>query len=52
MRFNFSGIDTTNVETTIKGFRNKVSSSIKVFVEKYGLDFYVNKEAESEEGIL
>ncbi len=49
LRFNFSGIDTTNVETTIKGFKSKVSASIKVFVEKYGLDFYVNREAEAED---
>ena len=48
LRFNFSGIDTTNQETTIKGFKNEVSSSIKVFVEKYGLDFYINYEDEAE----
>ena len=35
LRFNFSGIDTTNTETTIKGFKREVASSIKVFVEKY-----------------
>lgn len=39
LRFNFSGIDTTNEETTILGFKNKVASSIKFFVEKYNLDF-------------
>ena len=49
LRFNFSGIDTENVETTIKGFKSKVSASIKVFVEKYGLDFYINPEAEAED---
>ena len=48
LRFNFSGIDTTNQETTIKGFKNEVSSSIKVFVEKYRLDFYINYEDEAE----
>ena len=48
LKFNFSGIDTTNEETTIKGFKNEVSSSIKVFVEKYGLDFYINYEDEAE----
>ena len=42
LKFNFSGIDTTNEETTIKGFKKEVASSIKVFVEKYGLDFYIN----------
>ncbi len=48
LRFNFSGIDTTNTETTIKGFKREVASSIKVFVEKYGLDFYINEEDEAE----
>ena len=48
LKFNFSGIDTTNEETTIKGFRNKVQSSIRLFVERYGLDFYVNIEDEAE----
>ena len=49
LRFNFSGIDTTNTETTIKGFKREVASSIKVFVEKYGLDFYINEEDEAED---
>ena len=48
LKFNFSGIDTTNEETTIKGFKNEVESSIKLFVEKYGLDFYINNEDEAE----
>ena len=51
LRFNFSGIDTTNTETTMKGFKSKVIASIKVFVEKYGLDFYINEE-EAAENIL
>ncbi len=48
LRFNFSGIDTTDTESTMKGFKSKVSASIKVFVEKYGLDFFVNGEEEVE----
>ena len=48
LKFNFSGIDTTNEETTIRGFKNEVASSIKLFVEKYGLDFYINNEDEAE----
>ena len=48
LKFNFSGIDTTNEETTIKGFRKEVASSIKLFVEKYGMDFYVNNDDEAE----
>ena len=48
LKFNFSGIDTTNEETTIKGFKSKVASSIKMFVEKYELDFYINMQDEAE----
>lgn len=51
MRFNFSGISTNTVKETINGFKSKVSASIKVFVEKYGLDFYVNED-NAAEGIL
>ena len=48
LKFNFSGIDTSSYETTIKGFKNEVASSIKLFVEKYALDFFVNFEDEAE----
>ena len=48
LKFNFSGIDTTNEETTIKGFKNEIASSIKVFVEKYEMNFIVNTEDEAE----
>ena len=48
LKFNFSGIDTSNEETTMKGFKSKVQSSIKFFVEKYGLDFFVNSQEEAE----
>ena len=51
LKFNFSGIDTSNEETTMKGFKREVASSIKNFVDKYELDFYVNMEEEAE-GIL
>ena len=51
LRFNFSGIDTVSLDTTISEFKREVASSIKVFVEKYGLDFYIN-ENDSAEGIL
>ena len=33
LKFNFSGIDTKNEETTIKGFKKEVASSINVFVK-------------------
>ena len=48
LKFNFSGIDTTDEETTMKGFKSKVIASIKLFVERYGLDFYINAEDEAE----
>ena len=51
LKFNFSGIDTSNNETTIRGFKREVESSIKYFVEKYNLDFWVNSQDEAE-GIL
>ncbi len=51
LKFNFSGIDTTNEETTIKGFKEKVSIAIGGFIEKYGLDFYVNPDLTAE-GLL
>ena len=48
LRFNFSGIDTTNTETTINGFKQEVASSIRLFVENYKLDFYTNNTDEAE----
>ena len=48
LRFNFSGIDTETEETTIRGFKNEVASSIEVFSRRYNLDFYVNKEDDAE----
>lgn len=48
LRFNFSGISTDNEETTMKGFKNEVVSSINVFIKKYGLDFYINNDDDVE----
>ena len=48
LRFNFSGIDTSTEESTVKGFKNEILSSIQVFVEKYNIEFYVNWEQEAE----
>ena len=48
LRFNFSGIDTETEETTIKGFKNKTTASIRQFVNIYGLDFYINEQEEAE----
>ena len=51
LRFKFSGINTETEETTMKGFKEKVSISIDGFAKKYGIDFYVNQE-QTTEGIL
>ena len=51
LKFNFSGIDTSNTETTMKGFKEKVTISINSFVQKYHLDFYVNWDMTAE-GLL
>ena len=48
LKFNFSGIDTTNEETTIKGFKSEIVSSIKVFIEKYKMNFIINFGDEAE----
>ena len=48
LRFNFSGIDTETEEATIKGFKNKVTASIRQFISVYGLDFYINEQEEAE----
>ena len=48
LRFNFSGINTQDEETTMEGFKNKVSSSIRMFAENYKLDFYINENDEAE----
>lgn len=42
LRFNFSGIDTENEETTMRGFKDIVATSIYGFVKKYNLDFIIN----------
>ena len=48
LRFNFSGIDTSTEEATIRGFKKEVASSIEVFINRYNLEFHVNKEDEAE----
>ena len=49
LRFNFSGINTKNETTTMASFKREIASSIKVFIEKYDLDFYINEESEPED---
>ena len=51
LRFNFSGINTETLEETKKGFNGEVASSIDLFVHKYKMDFFVNRNNEAE-GIL
>ena len=51
LRFNFSGISIETLEETRKGFNREVASSIELFVGKYKMDFFVNKNDEAE-GIL
>ena len=51
LKFNFAGIDTTNEETTIKGFKEKVIASISDFIKSYNLDFYINFDMTAE-GLL
>ena len=49
LRFNFSGINTESEEATILGFKREVVSSINVFINRYGLDFYTNEQQEAED---
>lgn len=49
LRFNFSGIDTSSEETTIRGFKNSTIESIKLFIGKYNIDFYINDGQDAEE---
>ena len=49
LRFNFSGISTNTVEEAINGFKNSTIESIKIFISRYGIDFYINEEQEAEE---
>ena len=51
LKFNFAGINTETEETTMTGFKEKVSISIDGFVKRYGIDFYVKQE-QTTEGIL
>ena len=51
LRFNFSGINTKDEESTINGFKQEVASSINFFIQKYDIDFYIN-ENDTAEGIL
>ena len=49
LRFNFSGIDTSTEEATIKGFKNSTIESIRLFIGRYNLDFYINENQDAEE---
>ena len=49
LRFNFSGIDTSTEETTIRSFKNSTIESIKLFIGRYGIDFFINENQDAEE---
>ena len=49
LKFNFSGIDTSSEEETIRCFKNSTIESIKLFVGKYNIDFYINENQDAEE---
>ena len=51
LKFNFSGIDTESQESTLKGFKLKTIASIREFISRYNMDFYIN-ESDEAEGIL
>ena len=49
LKFNFSGIDTQDIESTMKSFKNEVLRKIEDFITRYELDFYLNQEMEAED---
>ena len=49
LRFNFSGISTNTFEETKNGFKNSTIESIKIFIAKYNINFYINENQEAEE---
>ena len=49
LRFNFSGIGTSTKEEALEGFKNSTIESIKLFIARYNLDFYINTEQTAEE---
>lgn len=48
LKFNFSGIDTSSLDTTINGFKSEVVSSIQLFIKKYKIAFNINYNDEAE----
>ncbi len=48
LRFNFSGIDTENVESTIRGFKSKTAIAIQSFANKYNLDLEIDFQKDAE----
>ena len=49
LRFNFAGMDTSNVEMAIKAFRNRTVAVIRKFVQQNNMDFYISEEQEAED---
>ena len=49
LRFNFSGIDTSSTETTIKGFKSKILGSINLFAKIYNIEYKIDEKQDPEE---
>ena len=49
LRFNFAGMDTSNVEMAIKAFRNRTVAVIRKFVQQNNMNFYISEEQEAED---
>ena len=48
LKFNFAGIDTNSIGSTIESFKQKVILSINSFIEKYNINFFINSDLTSE----
>lgn len=49
LKFNFSGIDTAEEESAMKGFKNSVANSIQDFTNRYNIEFNINMEQAPED---
>ncbi len=49
LKFNFSGINTDMEESPMQGFKSKTIESTKLFIDNYGINFYINEKQEAEE---
>ena len=49
LKFNFSGISTNTIKETIEAFKNSTIESIRLFIEKYNIDLYIDEKQEAED---